>query len=126
VRLGLYRRLADLTEDADLHAFGAELHDRFGRLPEEVNHLLAVVSIKLLCRRANVASLDAGPKGALISFRDGKFANPAALVEWITGQGTLAKLRPDMKLVIIRTWNTPEERLKGSRQLMTQLVKLAS
>jgi transcription-repair coupling factor (superfamily II helicase) len=126
VRLGLYRRLADLTEETDLDAFGAELHDRFGRLPEEVNHLLAVVSIKLLCRRANVASLDAGPKGALISFRDGKFANPAALVEWITGQGTLAKLRPDMKLVIIRTWNTPEERLRGSRQLMMQLVKLAS
>ncbi|MFL5258763.1 MAG: transcription-repair coupling factor [Hyphomicrobiales bacterium] len=126
VRLGLYRRLADLTEETDLDAFGAELHDRFGRLPEEVNHLLAVVSIKLLCRRANVASLDAGPKGALISLRDGKFANPSALVEWITGQGTLAKLRPDMKLVIIRTWNTPEERLKGARQLMTQLVKLAS
>ncbi len=54
------------------------------------------------------------------------FANPAALVEWITGQGTLAKLRPDMKLVIMRSWESPEERLKGTRQLMQTLVKLAA
>jgi transcription-repair coupling factor (superfamily II helicase) len=125
-RLGLYRRLADLHDQQALDGFGAELHDRFGRLPEEVNHLLNVVSIKLLCRAANVASIDAGPKGATIAFRNGMFPNPAKLVEWITGQGTLAKLRPaDMKLVIMRRWDTPKERLKGTRQLMQNLVKLA-
>jgi transcription-repair coupling factor (superfamily II helicase) len=85
-----------------------------------------VVSIKLLCRKANVASVDAGPKGAVIGFRGDQVGNPKALVEWITGQGTLAKLRPDMKLIIMRSWSTPEERLKGSRQIMTQLVKLAA
>ncbi|WP_368912111.1 transcription-repair coupling factor [Taklimakanibacter deserti] len=127
LRLGLYRRLADLQEESDLDGFGAELHDRFGRVPEEVKHLLDVVSIKLLCRKANVASVDAGPKGAVIGFRGDQFANPKALVEWITGQGTLAKLRAaDMKLVIMRSWDSPEERLKGSRQIMTQLVKLAA
>jgi transcription-repair coupling factor (superfamily II helicase) len=125
LRLGLYRRLADLQEESDLDGFGAELHDRFGRVPEEVKHLLDVVSIKLLCRKANVASVDAGPKGAVIGFRGDQFANPGALVGWITGQGTLAKLRPDMKLVIMRSWETAEERLKGARQIMTQLGKLA-
>ena len=125
-RLGLYRRLADLHDQPALDGFGAELHDRFGRLPEEVTHLLNVVSIKLLCRAANVASVDAGPKGATIAFRNGVFPNPGKLVEWITGQGTLAKLRPaDMKLVIMRKWDTAEERLRGARQLMQNLVKLA-
>ena len=126
VRLGLYRRLADLHEQSDLEAFGAELHDRFGRLPEEVEHLLEVVGIKLLCRAANVANVDAGPKGVVLGFRKDTFPNPAALVQWIGGQGTLAKLRPDMKLVILRTWRTPEERLKGTRQIMQNLVKLAA
>ena len=125
VRLGLYRRLADLHEQSDLEAFGAELHDRFGRLPDEVQHLIEVVSIKLLCRAANVASVDAGPKGVVLGFRKDTFPNPAALVQWIGGQGTLAKLRPDMKLVILRTWKTPEERLKGTRAVMQNLVKLA-
>jgi transcription-repair coupling factor (superfamily II helicase) len=126
VRLGLYRRLADLQDQAELDGFAAELRDRFGKLPEEVEHLLEVVSIKMLCRQANVASVDAGPKGAVISFRGDAFANPPKLVQWITGQGSLAKLRPDMKLVIMRTWDKPEERLKGTRRLLGDLVKLAA
>ena len=126
VRLGLYRRLADLHEQSDLDAFGAELHDRFGRLPDEVQHLIEVVSIKLLCRTANVANVDAGPKGLVLGFRKDIFPNPAALVQWISGQGMLAKLRPDMKLVILRNWKTPEERLKGTRQILLNLVKLAA
>ncbi|NMD08266.1 MAG: DEAD/DEAH box helicase, partial [Phyllobacteriaceae bacterium] len=126
VRLGLYRRLADFAEQPDLDAFAAELHDRFGKLPEDVQHLLDIVSIKLLCRKANVQAVDAGTKGASITLRNGVFPNPPKLVEWISGQGTLAKLRPDMKLVIIRDWATPAARLKGTRQLMQTLVKLAA
>jgi transcription-repair coupling factor (superfamily II helicase) len=125
VRLGLYRRLADFQEQEELDAFGAELHDRFGKLPEEVQHLLEIVSIKLLCRKANVQSVDAGIKGATIALRNGVFPNPGKLVEWINGQGTLAKLRPDMKLVILRDWESAAARLKGTRQLMQNLVKLA-
>ena len=125
-RLGLYRRLSDVQEQTDLDGFAAELHDRFGRKPEEVDHLLDIVSIKLLCRKANVAKVDAGPKGVTIEFRNGIFENPTALVQWIAGQGTLAKLRPDMKLVLTRDWPQAAQRLKGSRLLMQNLVKLAS
>ncbi len=126
VRMGVYRRMADLPAQEDLDGFAAELQDRFGKLPEEVVHLIDIVSIKLLCRTANVASVDAGPKGAVFSFRDGKFPNPEALVQWINDQGSRAKIRPDMKLVIIRTWETPADRLAGTRQLLQTLVKLAA
>jgi transcription-repair coupling factor (superfamily II helicase) len=125
VRLGLYRRLADFKEQSALDSFAAEIHDRFGRAPEEVSHLLDIVSIKLLCRAANVQNVDSGPKGATIMFRGGVFSQPQKLVQWIGDQGTRAKLRPDMKLVIIRDWDTPAMRLKGTRQLMQVLVKLA-
>ncbi len=125
VRLGVYRRMADLPSQQDLDGFAAELQDRFGKLPEEVEHLIDIVSVKLLCRMANVAGIDAGPKGAVFSFRDGKFPNPEALVQWINDQGSRAKIRPDMKLVIIRTWETPADRLAGTRQIMQTLVKLA-
>ncbi len=125
LRLGLYRRLADFTEQQDLDAFAAELHDRFGKRPDEVDHLLEIVSIKLLCRKANVEKVDAGPKGATVTFRKGIFANPPALVQWISAQGTLAKLRPDMSLVLMRDWAGAAQRLKGTRLLMQNLVKLA-
>ena len=109
-----------------MDAFAAELHDRFGKRPEEVDHLLDIVSIKLLCRKANVEKVDAGPKGATVTFRKGIFANPPVLVTWISGQGTLAKLRPDMSLVLLRDWADAKARLKGTRLLLQNLVKLAA
>jgi transcription-repair coupling factor (superfamily II helicase) len=125
VRLGLYRRLADLTSQEDIDGFAAELHDRFGRLPPEVLHLMEIMSIKLMCREANASSLDAGPKGAVIAFRNNRFSNPDGLVKWIGEQGTLAKLRPDMRLVVMRNWESTDDRLRGARHLLAQLVKLA-
>ena len=126
VRLGLYRRLADLVEPADIDSFGAELIDRFGPLPDEVRNLLRVVYIKALCRRANVEKLEAGPKGAVVQFRNKTFANPEALVRLIGEQGSLAKIRPDQSIVFMRDWPSAEKRLAGAAVVMTQLAKLAA
>jgi transcription-repair coupling factor (superfamily II helicase) len=124
LRLGLYRRLGELTTTEEIDAFGAELIDRFGPMPEEVQHLLKIVFIKALCRRANVEKLDAGPKGAVLHFRNREFAEPAALVRFIGEQGPLAKIRPDQSVVFIRDWPTAEKRLAGAAVIMTQLVRL--
>jgi transcription-repair coupling factor (superfamily II helicase) len=124
LRLGLYRRLGEIENAGDIDAFGAELIDRFGSLPEEVEHLLKIVYIKALCRRANVEKLDAGPKGVVIHFRKREFAEPAALIRYIGEQGSLAKIRPDHSVVFIRDWPNAEKRLAGSAVIATQLVKL--
>ncbi|TIY00511.1 MAG: hypothetical protein E5V16_28325, partial [Mesorhizobium sp.] len=110
------------TEEID--AFGAELIDRFGPLPEEVKHLLKIVFIKALCRKANVEKLDAGPKGVVIHFRKREFSNPVGLVTFIGEQGSLAKIRPDQSVVFSRDWPTPEKRLAGAAVVMTQLARL--
>ena len=125
LRLNLYRRLADLVEADEIDEFGSELTDRFGPQPEEVKHLLKIVYIKGLCRKANVEKIDAGPKGAVLAFRNNEFANPAGLVQYITEQGSLAKLRPDQKIFLARSWNSASDRLKGTAVIMTQLAKLA-
>ncbi|WP_186393483.1 MULTISPECIES: transcription-repair coupling factor [unclassified Pannonibacter] len=125
LRLSLYRRLADLTEAQEIDAFGAEMIDRFGPLPEEVQHLLKIVFIKGLCRKANVEKVDSGPKGIVISFRNSEFANPAGLVGYIAEQGVLAKIRPDQKVVLSRDWERAEDRLKGTAVIMSKLAKLA-
>ncbi|HET7714482.1 MAG TPA: transcription-repair coupling factor [Bauldia sp.] len=125
LRLGLYRRLADLKDQPEIEAFAAELIDRFGPLPDEVRHLLELVTIKSLCRRANVEKVDAGPKGAVIAFRNNRFPNPAGLMGWIAREGSLAKVRPDQKVVIMRDWDDPTKRLKGTAALMIVLARLA-
>ena len=63
VRLGLYRRIGALASDAETEAMAAELVDRFGPLPQEVENLLQVVALKRACREAGVEKLEAGPKG---------------------------------------------------------------
>jgi transcription-repair coupling factor (superfamily II helicase) len=125
LRLTLYRRLADLETIAEIDAFGAELIDRFGAMPDEVEHLLKVVYIKALCRTANVEKLDTGPKGIVLNFREKSFPNPAELVRMISEQGNLAKIRPDHSVVFIRDWPTPEKRLAGAAVLMTKLARAA-
>ncbi|HEV7285741.1 MAG TPA: TRCF domain-containing protein, partial [Kaistia sp.] len=125
LRLSLYRRLGDLEEAEQIDSFGAELIDRFGPLPDEVEHLLKIVYIKALCRKANVEKVDAGPKGIVIAFRNSTFANPAGLIRYIGEQGSLAKVRPDQKIVLIRDWEKPEQRLKGTAVILTQLARMA-
>ena len=125
VRLGLYRRLAEIDEDREIDSFGAELADRFGPLPEEVQHLLKIVGIKALCRRANVEKVDTGPKGLVLSFRDNMFANPEGLVEYIREEGPAANVRPDMRVVFFEDWPKPEQRLKGTNLVLRTLVAIA-
>jgi transcription-repair coupling factor (superfamily II helicase) len=81
VRLGLYRRLSGLQRKVEMEGFAAELIDRFGPLPKEVDTLMTVVRIKALCKRAGIAKLDGGPKGATVQFHQDRFANPAGLVD---------------------------------------------
>ncbi|MGY5803049.1 transcription-repair coupling factor [Rhizobium sp. LEGMi12c] len=125
LRMALYRRLGEITELKEIDGFGAEMIDRFGPLPIEVQHLLKIVYIKSLCRVANVEKLDAGPKGVVVQFRHKEFPNPANLVGYIAKQGTMAKIRPDHSVFLTRDLPTPEKRLQGAAVVMTQLAELA-
>ena len=125
VRLGLYRRLSGVDSHDAIEAFAAELIDRFGPLPQEVRHLLDIVEIKGLCRQAGIEQIDAGPKGAVIAFRNKSFANPEGLIDFIRKEGKQVKLQPDHRLIYYANWETPEERLAGARDLLKRLVKIA-
>src|SRR5438132_12179566 len=77
VRLGLYRRIAQLADRREGEAFAAELIDRFGKLPVEVENLLQIIAIKRWCKEAGVERVEAGARGAVLTLRGNRFANPA-------------------------------------------------
>ena len=126
VRLGLYRRLADLASEQEIDAFAAELIDRFGTLPDETANLMKIVEVKLNCREAMVAKLDIGPKGAVVTFAESGFPDLGGLLGYIDRLKGAAKLRPDSKMTVSRNWPTPDARLNGAVQLSRGLARVAA
>ncbi|MEY2991034.1 MAG: Transcription-repair-coupling factor [Pseudomonadota bacterium] len=122
VRLGLYRRLSSLTTKVELEGFAAELIDRFGKLPREVNTLLLVVRIKAMCKKAGIAKLDGGPKGATLLFHNDKFASPQGLVEFLHDQRGMAKIK-DNKIIVRRDWTKEADRIKGAFSIARDLAE---
>jgi len=125
VRLGLYRRVGALASDAETEAMAAELVDRFGPLPAEVDNLLQVVTLKRMCREAGVEKIEAGPKGMVIGFRGNVFRNPAGLIAWLnTRKGTI-RLRPDHKLSVVKEMGVAE-RMSLGRDVLSNLNRIAA
>ena len=125
LRMGLYRRLGELDDKNGVEAFAAELIDRFGPLPSETQNLLKIVETKLNAKKAMIAKLDVGPKGALVTFAESGFPDLQGLLGYVQRLKGAAKLRPDSKFVVSRDWSTPEARLNGALQLSTGLARVA-
>ena len=125
LRMSLYRRINEIDEAERIEAFGAELIDRFGPLPDAAENLLTLMSIKLNARDAHIAKIDVGAKGALVSFWNDSFPNIPGLLSYVDRLKGTARLRPDNKLVITREWGTPKARLNGALQLSKGLAKVA-
>ncbi len=123
IRLGLYRRLSSLGTKVELEGFAAELIDRFGPLPKEVNTLMLIVRIKAMCKRAGISKLDAGPKGATIQFHNDKFANPGGLVDFLKAQGPAARVNGN-KIVLTGEMKTEGDRIKGAFNIARDLAEV--
>jgi transcription-repair coupling factor (superfamily II helicase) len=125
VRLSLYRRISSLVDRNEVDSFAAELIDRFGPLPIEVENLIQIIALKQACRAAGVEKVDAGPMGCNISFYQGTFANAPGLIAAISKAPGTMKVRPDQTLVIARHWPTPEARVKGLDTEIGALARIA-
>ena len=125
LRMSLYRRINEFESAPEIEAFAAELIDRFGPLPDPSENLLTVMQVKLNARKAHIAKIDAGPRGALVSFREDKVPNVDGLMAYVERLKGTAKLRPDMKLSIVRNWPDPKARLNGILQMSKGLAQAA-
>ena len=117
VRMALYRRLNDAEGTEELDALAAEMIDRFGALPVPTANLVKLLEIKQQAIAANIAKIDVGAAGTLVSFHNDEFADPEGLLAYVERLKGTARLRPDMKLVITRAWGDPQSRLNGLYQL---------
>jgi transcription-repair coupling factor (superfamily II helicase) len=57
LRLATYRQIAAIETNQRLHDMRVELEDRFGPIPEEVEHLFALISVRLRCAELGIDSV---------------------------------------------------------------------
>ncbi|MDY6407117.1 MAG: transcription-repair coupling factor [Pseudomonadota bacterium] len=126
LRLNLYHRIGEITESEEIESMRAEFTDRFGPYPVEVENLFQTIELKLLAKSIHIEKLEAGPKGASISFYHNIFPNPAGLIRYIETQMGTIRIRPDQKLIVIRPWKNPSDRLTGVRNIIKKLSEIAS
>jgi len=121
LRMGLYRRASAMQDEAEIESFAAELIDRFGSMPEETRALIETLSLKILCKKAGIERIDAGPKGAVISFYKNNFAKPEALIAFATRRISSMKIRPDQKLGFSQEWKDGNDKISGLKKLVGEI-----
>lgn len=100
VRLGLYKRIGSIKTKEEMLDMKAELVDRFGPVPTEVENLLETVEIKNICKEANISKLEAGAKGIVISFHNNIFEAADDLIDLVNKSFGVVQIRGDQKLLI--------------------------
>ncbi|MDE2596408.1 MAG: transcription-repair coupling factor [Sphingomonadales bacterium] len=125
VRMALYRRLNDAADQDEIESLSAEMIDRFGPLPGPTANLIKLIRIKRQAIEAQIAKIDVGAKGTLVSFHNDSFPDPMGLVAYAQRLEGTVKLRPDSKLVVTRAWGSAEARLNGLLQLTKGLSAIA-
>ena len=100
IRMEIYKRLSSISVEEEIDEIAAELIDRFGSLPREVETLIDTIGLKNLCKQTNIEKIDCGKNGFLISFKNNTFSNPTELVKYINSNKNYISIRPDQRLFV--------------------------
>jgi transcription-repair coupling factor (superfamily II helicase) len=100
IRMEIYKRLSSISIEEEIDEIAAELIDRFGSLPREVETLIDTIGLKNLCKQTNIEKIDCGKNGFLISFKNNTFSNPTELVKYINSNKNYISIRSDQRLFV--------------------------
>lgn len=94
IKMEIYKKIAAIREEYDYELAQMELEDRFGPIPEEVNSLLSIAKIRIICKKLKVDSLK--EKKGLVSILFNKKSQPNIdkLMKLISTSGNKIKMNP--------------------------------
>ncbi len=122
LRLRLYRQIAAVENRFNLNQLKTELIDRFGKLPDEVEHLFDIHHLKHWCGQLGITQLTIGPKHGKITFKQNPDINFAGLTTLVDEyQGTVRLEHSDSSLHLRHSMTTMERRISAAYQILEQL-----
>jgi len=122
-RMGAYRRLARMSEPAQIADFKSELEDRYGPLPREAANLLLKIILKVLARKAGIARLDLTDNKLILHLSEPHQHNPAALIEMIMETPARFELTPEHVLKSRLEATSLNERLAEIKNILKQIAQ---
>lgn len=87
VKFDIYRRIASIRTEEDLERLRGELADKYGQPPEEVDNLLYIAEIKILCRKLSVIHLTERRGMVTLEFAHVADVNPGKVVNLLAQSG---------------------------------------
>jgi transcription-repair coupling factor (superfamily II helicase) len=98
-RLWFYKRLAQAASEEELAEVRGEIVDRCGEPPEELDDLLALMSLKARLRALRIRALESGPGKLVFTLGESAALDPFRLAKHVAASQGALRLTPDMKLV---------------------------
>jgi len=120
-RLQMYKRVARVETESQLGDVAAELEDRYGPPPPAVRNLLDYASLKLLCMRVGVNSIERKRDLVTFKFRQSANVDPEQLARFVSSQRG-AQFTPDGMLKFVLKATAAEEVLRALRAVLEQLA----
>jgi transcription-repair coupling factor (superfamily II helicase) len=120
-RLRMYKRVAGVEREAQLHDVRAELIDRYGEPPVAVRNLLDYADLKLVAVRVGVNAIERKRDQVSIKFRQTATVDPERLARFVASQrGT--QFSPDGTLKFTQKATTAEDVLSHLKHLLGELA----
>jgi len=120
-RLISYKRISNASDEDKLDDLRAELIDRFGSLPEELNTLFTVTRIKLLAAPLGIARIDLGEGGGRFIFQTDSDVDPMAIVKLVQNSNGGYRMEGATTLRAKAELPELEDRVNFCNQLIDQL-----
>jgi transcription-repair coupling factor (superfamily II helicase) len=120
-RLRMYKRVAGVERESQLHDVRAELIDRYGEPPLAVRNLLEYAELKLLAIRVGVNTVERKRDQVNIKFRQNATVDPERLARFVASQRG-AQFTPDGMLKFTQKSNAADEVLSHLKHLLEDLA----
>jgi transcription-repair coupling factor (superfamily II helicase) len=120
-RLIHYRRLSSVSDAGEIESVQAELLDRYGPAPQEVENLLQVMELKHWLKKVKVKKLELGSNGMTLTFVDSGPADLDKVLALVRKYPEDAKLSPEGRLFMPSHGLDSPEGLKGLKNILQGL-----
>jgi transcription-repair coupling factor (superfamily II helicase) len=119
-RLRTYKRVSSARDESTLMAIRTETEDRYGRIPEPVDRLLAYACLRRVSEELGIVSIDRTPDGVAFKFSEKARISPEKLGEFVTDNpGTV--FTPNGVLRLVLTEHDLEHVLDLARSVLIRI-----